>query len=64
MRSVDCGIRNEKEDFSLFMNSEFRIPKSEMRLLLLFKEFVVDGIDEGLPTGLNDIFGDPNGSPF
>jgi len=64
MRNAECGIRNEKEDFSLLMNSEFPIPKSEIRLFFFLEKFVVDGIDESLPTGLNDIFGDANGSPF
>ena len=62
---AEFGIKNEKMDFSFFMNSEIRIPKSEMWLFLFFlEEFIVDGIDKSLPTGLNDIFGDPNSSPL
>ena len=62
----DCGLRVQERGmrFSLFMNSEFRIPKSEMRLFFFFEKFVVDGIDEGLPTGFYDVFGDSNGPPF
>ena len=64
MRSVEWGTNNAKKPFSLFMNSEFPIPKSEIILFFFFKKFVVDGIDEGLPAGFYDIFGDSNGSPF
>jgi hypothetical protein len=30
MRIADSGIKNEKRDFNFFVNSELRIPKSEM----------------------------------
>jgi len=61
---AEFGFKNEEMRFSLFVNSEFRIPKSEIGLFFFFEKFVVDGIDEGLPTGLDDIFGNSNGSPF
>ena len=61
---AEVRIKNEKTDFSFLMNSEFSIPKSEIGLFFFFEKLVVDGIDEGLPTGFYDIFGDSNGSPF
>ena len=66
VRNAERGVLSKQceKTLNIFINSEFRIPKSEMRLLFFFEKFVVDGIDEGLPTGLDDIFGDSNGSPF
>lgn len=64
VRNAERGVLSEQCEKTLKLFYEFRIPHSEIILFFFFEKLIVDGIDEGLPTGLDDIFGDSNGSPF
>ena len=68
-----CGIRrtpacfviqDEIDKVSFFIDPAWCILESDQGLLFFLKKLVVDGINQGLPAGLDDVFRNSDGSPF